>query len=225
MSNANQTIYAELRRRIMAGRYEPGLQLKEEMLAAEMKASRTPVRKALQRLASEGLLEARANRGVFVAGWTDRDIDEVFDLRCMLEPHAAALAALRATEAQTAELANLNHQMGEMSHSTSPESIAELQRLNNSFHQLILTASSSPRLISITRSLIDWPLIVGTFYFFSEADIDRSIHHHDDIVSAIAAHDAMLARNTMDVHLRRSFLHYQKRRETLGGKFNREVPL
>lgn len=212
MSNTNQTIYVELRRRIMAGHYEPGLQLKEETLAAEMNVSRTPVRQALQRLASEGLLEARANRGVFVAGWTDRDIDEVFGLRCMLEPHAAALAALRATEAQTAELANLNHQMGEMSGTMSPEAIAELQTLNNSFHQLILTASASPRLISITRSLLDWPLIVGTFYLFSKDDIDRSIHHHDDIVTAIAARDATLARHAMDVHLRRSFLHYQQRR-------------
>ncbi len=216
MSSAYQTIYAELRRRIMAGRYEPGVQLKEEMLASEMNVSRTPVRRALQNLAEEGLLEARANRGVFVAGWTERDIDEVFDLRCVLETHAAALAAQRATEAQTAELAELNRHMAEICRSAAPEAVAELQRLNNSFHQLILTASASPRLIAMTRSLIDWPLIVGTFYFFSRADIRRSVQHHGDIVSAIAAHDATLARNAMDVHLRRSFLDYRARRKTLG---------
>lgn len=212
MSSANETVYVELRRRIMAGRYEPGLQLKEEMLAEEMKVSRTPVRTALQRLVTDGLLESRTNRGVFVASWTERDIDEVFDLRCMLEPHAAGLAALRATEAQIAELASLNRRMTEAVRSSSPEALAELQGLNNLFHQLLLTSACSARLTSITRSLIDWPLIVGTFYFFSRTDINRSIHHHEDIVSAIEARDPVLARHAMDVHLRRSYLQYKERR-------------
>lgn len=217
MNSINETIYVELRRRIMAGRYEPGLQLKEETLAAEMNVSRTPVRTALRRLVREGHLEAHANRGVFVAGWTDRDIDEVFDLRCMLEPHAAALAAQRASPAQVAELGALNRRMAEASRAVSPEGIAELQTLNNGFHQLILTSSCSPRLIAVTRSLIDWPLIVGSFYFFGDGDLARSIQHHDDILTAIAAHDPVLARNAMDVHLRRSFLVYRQRREGPGG--------
>lgn len=224
MSSVNESIYAELRRRIMAGRYEPGLQLKEETLAAEMTVSRTPVRTALQRLVKDGLLEAHANRGVFVSGWTDRDIEEVFHLRCMLEPHAAWLAAERADDAQIEELGALNRRMAKASGSGLPEAIAELQGLNNSFHQLILTASSSPRLISIARSLIDWPLMIGTFYFFSSEDIGRSIQHHDDIVAALAARDPLLAHRAMEVHLRRSFLTYRKQRRDLAAPSDRPCP-
>jgi DNA-binding GntR family transcriptional regulator len=212
LSNANENIYAELRRRIMAGGYEPGVQLKEEVLAAELAVSRTPVRTALRRLVNEGLLEAKANRGAFVAQWTNRDIDEVIDLRCMLESHAALLAATRATKEQITQLAALNRRMAELSRGATAEQIAELQALNNSFHQLILTAACSPRLSAATRVLIDWPLIVGIFYVFSEADIVRSVQYHDDLLLAIDAGDAQMARRVMDAHLRSSHFAYRSRR-------------
>lgn len=199
----------------MAGRYEPGMQLKEEVLAAELAVSRTPIRSALRRLVNEGFLEAKANRGAFVPQWTTRDIDEVIDLRCMLESHAAFLAATRATKEQITQLAALNRRMDELCRGATAEQIAELQALNNSFHQLILTAACSPRLSAATRALIDWPLIVGVFYVFSEADIVRSVQYHDDLLLAIDAGDGQMARQLMDAHLRRSYFAYRSRRTRL----------
>jgi DNA-binding GntR family transcriptional regulator len=213
LSNANESVYAELRRRIMAGHYAPGLQMKEEALAAEMAVSRTPIRTALRRLVEEGLLLNHANRGAFVADWTQRDIDEVFDLRCMLEPFAAGLAAERASHKQVAELAAINAQMAELCRQGCADHLAELQALNNSFHQLILVAAQSPRLSVAARALIDWPLIVGSFYVFSAADIERSIAYHDDLVIAIGEGDGRLARRVMESHLRRSYVRYKRQRQ------------
>ncbi len=216
MSKAHENTYAELRRRIMAGRYGPGQQLKEEALASELDVSRTPVRAALRRLVADGLLEARANRGAFVAQWTSHDIDEVIDLRCMLESQAAALAAKRASPEQVTELATLNQQMHTLLKGVTSEKIAELQRLNNSFHQLVLEAAGSPRLSAATRALLDWPLIVGSFYVFSETDIGRSLQYHDDLILAIGSGDAQMARSVMEAHLRRSHLTYRGRRKSGG---------
>src|ERR1700748_672830 len=100
MSNATDSTYASIRRAIMAGRAAPGTYLKEKHPAEIMGVSRTPVRAALQRLVGDQLLRSEANRGVFVAEWTSRDIQEVFELRLLLEPYAAGLAALHATPAQ-----------------------------------------------------------------------------------------------------------------------------
>jgi DNA-binding GntR family transcriptional regulator len=212
VSSAGETIYAELRRRLMAGHYAPGTQLKEEAIASELAVSRTPVRTALRRLVQEGQLEAHANRGAFVAEWTARDTNEVFELRCLLEAHAAALAAERASPEQIAELTALNRRMAELSRKPSLERISELQTLNSRFHHIVLAAAGSPRLSAMTRPLIDWPLTIGTFYFFSENDLARSVHHHNDLIAAISNRDAVLAKRTMEVHLRRSNIIYQSQR-------------
>ncbi len=213
LGKAHENTYAELRRRIMAGRYEPGEQLKEEALASELQVSRTPIRAALRRLVVDGLLEARANRGAFVAQWTSQDIEEVIDLRCTLESQAAALAAKRASPDQLGQLAALNRGMLQLLKGVTSEKIAELQSLNNSFHQLVLEAAGSPRLTAATRSLLDWPLVVGSFYVFSSADIARSIQYHDDLILAIDAHDSATARSVMEAHLRRSHLTYRAHRK------------
>ena len=214
MSKANESIYVELRHRIVAGRYDPGQQLKEEALASELGVSRTPVRAALRRLVADGMLEAKANRGAFVAQWTDRDIDEVMNLRCALESEAASLAAKRAGKDQIKELASINQRMHMLARGLTSAKIAELQRLNNRFHKLILESAGSPRLNAATRTLIDWPLMVGSFYVFSEADIRRSIQYHDDLVLAIETNEPALARAVMEAHLRRSNLTYRLYRKT-----------
>jgi DNA-binding GntR family transcriptional regulator len=216
MGKVNEDVYAELRRRIMAGLYAPGTQLKEETLGTELNVSRTPVRTALHRLIKEGVLEARANRGAFIARWTDRDIDEVIDLRCMLESHGAALAATHASAEQIDALAELNVRMARLCKSYSAKNIAELQELNNSFHQGILLAAGSPRLRAAAQPLVDWPLVVGTFYIFTQEEVMRSIGYHDDLVLALRAGDPLLARNVMESHLRRSYVLYREKRRHRG---------
>ena len=212
MRSAADTVYAELRRRLILGHYAPGTQMKESALAAEMSVSRTPVRVALGRLVDERQLEAHANRGVFVAAWTARDTAEVFDLRVLLEGHAAWLAAARATPQQVDGLRALNEGMAALAERLAPERVFELQTLNSRFHQGIVAASHSPRLIDIARGLIDWPLIAGTFYLFSASDLARSIGHHADILAAITAGDGTLARTAMNLHLRRSRLDVEAKR-------------
>ena len=111
MAAATEKAYEILKQRVIGGTYAPGAQLKEEPIARELGISRTPVRAALKRLAEDGLAIADPNRGVRVAEWTEHDIEETFDLRAMLESHAADLAARRGGGALADRLDALNEQM------------------------------------------------------------------------------------------------------------------
>src|SRR5687768_11444608 len=95
--NASALAADLIREAIMDGRLEPGARLKEERLAQDLGISRTPVREALQRLNTEGLVQARPNRGTFVRAYEPAELDELYELRALLEGHAARRAAERLT--------------------------------------------------------------------------------------------------------------------------------
>jgi DNA-binding GntR family transcriptional regulator len=208
--NATNTIYAALRREIMAGRHAPGDQLKEERIAEAMAVSRTPVRAALQRLVGDGLLRSEANRGVFVAAWTRWDIEDVFDLRLVLEPHAAGLAALRASREQSNTLTALTDKMDAATLRDFRENLQDIQEANQAFHETIIEAAGSPRLLGFLNSLVAMPMIAGSFYVYTEEEMRSSIRHHREIITAIEAKDRMFAGQAMAVHLQISHMIFQR---------------
>ena len=95
MPSAADTAYELQKQRVVGGAYAPATQLKEEPVAHELGISRTPVRAALKRLVQDGLASFDPGRGVRVAEWAEADIEETYELRSLLEGHAAALAAHR----------------------------------------------------------------------------------------------------------------------------------
>jgi DNA-binding GntR family transcriptional regulator len=200
-TNATDTIYAALRREIMSGRHAPGAQLKEERIAEAMAVSRTPVRAALQRLVGDGLVRSATNRGVFVAGWTRWDIEDVFDLRLVLEPHAAGLAALRATEDEVAVLIALTNRMEAAAATDFRDNLQDIQVANQTFHEQIIAAAGSPRLDGFLSNLVAMPMIAGGFYAYTEDEMRNSIRHHREIIAAIQAKDRAFAGQIMAVHL------------------------
>ncbi|GGE40588.1 GntR family transcriptional regulator [Agaricicola taiwanensis] len=200
--SATDHVYDTLRRQIMAGRYAPGVQLKEEQIAESLSVSRTPVRAALQRLVGDGLLRSATNRGVFVAEWTRWDIEDVFELRLALEPLAAGLAAQRATEEQIAEMTALTDRMDDLADETFRERLQDIQNANHAFHDLVIQAAGSPRLAQFALSLTGMPMIVGTFHFYDYMDMRGSVQHHRELIEAIKAKDRYFAAQVMAVHLR-----------------------
>ena len=125
---------------MVGGTYAPGAQLKEEHLARELEISRTPIRAALKRLVDDGLATADPNRGVRVAEWTEFDIEETFELRGLLEAHAAELAARRGGVALADRLDELNEQMDRAIAEGGSALPERLQVINARFHRAILEA-------------------------------------------------------------------------------------
>jgi len=212
MAAAAEKAYEVLKQRVVGGTYAPGSQLKEEHIARELEISRTPVRVALKRLVDDGLATADPNRGVRVAEWTEFDIEETFDLRGVLEAHAAELAARRGGSALADRLDDLNAQMDRAIRKGGPELPERLQQINAQFHRALLDGSGSPRLRTILGSLIDMPIVLRSHFISTLQDKVQSLNHHRDLAAAVRAGDGELARQVMQLHLRVASHRFKRQR-------------
>lgn len=203
--------YADLRRRIMSGRYMPGEHLREEHLAQELGVSRTPVRSALQRLEADQLVTMES-RGAIVARWTEWDVAEIFDLRVLLEPYGAAQAAKRASLEDIARLDALNAEMTSLSKGRPDQHLQRIEAINNEFHHCILEAAGSGRLKALASGFVDTPVMIGSFYFYDPAEIVESAQHHVVITDAIRRRDATFAARAMEYHLSVTRIRFEKQR-------------
>ena len=133
---ASERAYQELRHRILDGRLPSGRRLKEVALAKELGLSRTPVRDAVSRLSSEGLLDFRPNLGATVAVWSEDQIALMFRIRAILEPFAAEIAAATIADEEIAKLRELCARMEEASRRSSGRDLAVLSDANAQFHRI-----------------------------------------------------------------------------------------
>ncbi len=203
MSRSAERAYARIHDAIVNADYPPGSHLKEEELSAAIGVSRTPVREALRRLATEGLVVFARNQGTFVERFTADDIDEIFQLRATLEAHGAARAATRIGRGGIAELKRLTEEMEALRGRPVDDSyIHEFNRLNAAFHRLILSVAQSRRLETMLETVIDIPLILMKhFNWHAIVDLERSCRQHRELISALENRDPDWASSLMRAHI------------------------
>lgn len=187
-----------IRAAIVDGRLEPGRRLKEEELARELGISRTPVREALLVLQTEGLIESAPNRGATVRSYDADDLDDLYQLRAVLEGFAARLAATRIADHEVAELRASCDRFVEL---RAADDVAELVRENIRFHDLILGAARSERVRQLVRGVIQLPLVYRSYVWYSPEQKLISEHYHRQLTSALAARDAERAEIVMKEHV------------------------
>lgn len=185
---------------ITSGRFTPGDRLPEVALANELNVSRTPIREALRGLAAEGYVDLHKNRGATVAQYDD-DLQELFELRILLEGHAAGLAAVHATPEQSAELQIIQDRYEMIIASSGQLRHHEAALTNMEFHRAILLAAGNPRLEQFVTSVTSASLIDSTFELYSADQLQRSASQHQQMIDAIAHHDRNLAEMAMRVHI------------------------
>jgi len=216
--NASAVAADLIRDAIADGRLEPGQRLKEEELARELGISRTPVREALLVLQTEGLLEGAPNRGATVRTYEAEDLDDLYQLRAVLEGFAARLAAARIS---VEDVGRLRESCERFVALRAEADVAELVRENVLFHDLILEAAGSERLTQMVRTVIQLPLVYRSYYWYSPEQKLISEHYHRQLTSALAGRDAERAEIVMKEHVleARDFLIAQLRvRESQDGE-------
>lgn len=201
MTVARERIYDSIRERILAGAYKAGDHLKEAEVARELEVSRTPVREALQRLASDGLVEFEANRGARVVGWSASELDEIYELRALLESHGARLAANSIDQPALKELTRLADMMEELASDREPTDFEAIALLNNEFHRIILSSTGNALLVGVLSSLVHVPQVHRTFQRFNKTQLQRSFAHHRELITALTEGDAAWAESVMRAHI------------------------
>ena len=203
MGRASDIAYDTIRAMIVSGEVAAGEQLGEEALAERAGVSRTPVRDALRRLEAEMLVRRNESQRCFVSEWSLAEIEHLFELRAMLEGHAAARAATRISAAQLAHLAEFNTLIKRAIMSTSPDIDAFLEG-NKAFHATVLEAAGSPRLSALLGSLIEQPVIWRTARHYGQAELHRSHAEHEELIAALSRADAAWAEALMRAHIHRA---------------------
>lgn len=144
-----EVIHDTLKHRITTGEYDPGQRLIANDLAEEFQVSRMPVREALTRLASTGLVELIPYKGAIVNELTAKDYVEIFHIRSVLEGLAARLACSHLTEEDLIEMERANQEVKDM----IDRDDVEFQKMNRIFHSTIWKRTQSERLQTLLSNL------------------------------------------------------------------------
>lgn len=207
MSRASDRAFDTIRSMIVSGELSPGEQLIEEALAERCGVSRTPVRDALRRLESDMLVQRNDTQRTFVADWSLDDMADMFELRAMLEGHAAKLAAERMDDAALEQLRMCNSRLRSVVKANSPD-IDLFLELNREFHATVLKTAASRRLATLLATLIEQPVIWRTAHHYGVDELVRSSAEHDELLAAFARKDAAWAQSIMSGHIRRAYHAY-----------------
>jgi DNA-binding GntR family transcriptional regulator len=190
----------QLREAILTGALEPGARLRAEALAERLRSSRTPVREALLLLAQEGLVQIEPRRGATVRAFDAADLSDLYEVRALIEPHAAALAAQHITTDELQRLVEIQDRS--LAHDDADEeSVAEQLRLNDEFHRLILDAARSPRLTSAMGAVSGIPRSFRALFWRNDNQRAQSLACHRELVAAIGHERSELAETVMRMHI------------------------
>jgi DNA-binding GntR family transcriptional regulator len=190
--------YRRLREGITSGRFQPNERLVEASLTRLLGAGRTAIRAALVRLDQEGLVTREPNRGARVRLVSDREALEIEEVRAALE---GLLARQAAAKARPAHLRELKQILVEMRRRFGEGDAVGYSELNPPFHQLIWTAAANPTAERLVGTLKSQSLRYQYQTMLRPGRPARSLHEHEAIFSAIAAHDPDAAETAMRNHL------------------------
>jgi DNA-binding GntR family transcriptional regulator len=197
--NTSSAATEVIRQAIIDGRLPPGRRLKEEELARELGISRTPVREALVVLHAEGLVDAAPNRGAAVRSHSVEDLDDLYQLRALLEGYSTRRAATRLSEEAIRELRESCERFDDLLETAAD--MSELVKENLVFHQTILDSAGSARLAAMVRQVIELPLVYRSYIWYSPEQQRISAHYHWQITRALEARDAERAELVMKEHV------------------------
>jgi DNA-binding GntR family transcriptional regulator len=207
VSKASDRAYAQIRAMILSGELSQGSQIREEQLAERCGVSRTPIRDALNRLETELLIRRSESQRSFVADWSLDDVEDAFRLRGMLESLAAERAATRISAEQLTQMRWLNAAIDKAVAQEQPDITAFLDH-NLAFHNIILQAANSPRLVIMLAKLIEQPVVWRTAQNYDRINLERSHREHEELLAAFDRRDSAWAASIMAGHIRRAFHTY-----------------
>lgn len=181
------------------GRLEPGTRIRETELAEQLGISRTPVREALNRLVSEGLVSNDPHRGMIITELDQALVGELYEMRAVLESTAASLAAKHASDVEINLLRSLMEADRAM---TDPIEIANNNRM---FHQVLYQCGHNRFLLKSLQALQNSMLLLGHSTLTERGRPDEARNEHEAIVKALEARDPEAAAEAAKKHINEAY--------------------
>lgn len=194
-------IFILLRDRILNESYKCGDKLNELTLAKELKISRTPIREALKQLELEGLVESIPNKGVYVKGFSPRDIDDMFEIRLSLEGLAVSFAIDRMDEVHLAKIKEIFELL---EFYTTKGDFDKVNDFNILFHESIYQATQSTYFEQILKDIHYYVSVTSRHSIARPERLESSLVEHRAILEAIIDGDKDEATERIQRHIRKT---------------------
>jgi DNA-binding GntR family transcriptional regulator len=198
--NLREEITRTLRAAVISGELRPGVVYSAPSLAAQFGVSATPVREAMLDLAKEGLIDAVRNKGFRVTEVSEKDLDDLSELRALIEvPTVKRIAEAGADPAVIERLRPLAAAIEEaaVNHDLITHVVVDME-----FHLRLLELVGNPHLVETVRSLRARSRIYGLRTLADRDELVPSSREHAELLDLIVARDAEGAERLMDRHIR-----------------------
>jgi DNA-binding GntR family transcriptional regulator len=214
--NLAEEAYRVLRDRIFSRQFACGERLDLPSIEHQLGISRTPLKAALDRLATEGLVEIVPRRGTYVTTPTPQAIEDAFSVREVLEAYAVTRSVDSMTDAQLEQLAGL---VSAMLRITTVEDQASIYHtyaeLDHSFHSLVVEAAGNKELTKLWNQVHGHVQIARIRYRRGDRKLDLTTEEHRNILAAFQARDAKVAEALMRNHIHRARVSLQSDLQSL----------
>ena len=191
-------IYQIIKKEICDGNYPPGQWLQEKELAEQLNVSRSPVREALKQLVDEGLAIEYPNKGVFVKEFTGKDIEEIYDLRTLLESYAIKNSVKTLTSINIQELMDILQKLVKC---YEDNDLAHYIEIDSHLHQYIITLGGNSLVVDIYRRVYSQSQQFRIYSLTTQRRFDDSVTEHRGIVENLIAGNWKEADRINRIHL------------------------
>ena len=171
----------------------------ELQLAAKLGVSRTPIREAIRMLEQEGLAVTIPRKGAEVAKMTEKDMEDVLQIREALDELAAKIACEQISEEQLEELVATMHEFEE---STKTDNVKKIAEADVKFHDIIYQSTGNPKLVNMVNNLREQMYRYRVEYLKDENNYPTLMKEHKDIVEGLVRKNKMQVTETMHQHVK-----------------------
>lgn len=181
-----EKILETIRDAILKGSLKPGERVSEPELADRFGISRTPIREAFRQLESEGYLVVIPRKGAVVASLSERDIEEFYAIKIILEGFAAKMAAEKLTDKDIERLETINERLAQIAKDGDVKSFF---RVHNEFHELFIKAAGNDKLYDMINQLVMKFKRLRLASLSQPGRMEISVEEHRNMIQAFKEHD------------------------------------
>ena len=192
-------VFSEIEKSILDNVIKPGESLIESKLSSELGVSRTPVREALRQLELEGLVKTVPNKGAIVVGISQKDIEDIYNIRKVIESLAARWAAEKISDEDIERLSDV---VDLQEFYVKKNDAIQVWQLDTAFHEIIFNACGSRMLMHMLSLFHHYIQKARELSFKTSGRLSLAVEEHRKILDAIRSHDADAAEKLTAEHIR-----------------------